>query len=469
MKTRTVALVLCAASLPWTSMGAVAQEVEPTETYRAPPYQLLRAEEQYTYLRDGSPYGRDLFDPVKFIPLNASPSVYFTLGGEIRPRFEYFDNEDWEEAQEGFYSQRLAFHSVLNLGAYVRLFGEVYHGLLSKEERAFAEDDDLDLHQGFLEVNVPIAEARRVQLRAGRQELAYGSARLVGLREGPNIRRSFDALRAKYQASSYSIEGFWGSEVVAHFEAFDNKRNDAMLFWGVYGQFDTSQLRGATQIYYFGFAIDQALYNDGLARETRHTLGIRRFGSLGEAFRFNTEWIIQLGTFGEKDVRAFAIETDYHYRFHSVRWRPEIGLRLDYISGDKTHGDDKLGTFNPLFTNPSYFGLLAQITPINLIDIHPSVKLELTENTELVVDWDFFWRAQKGDGLYSPPRFLSRKGHEAEARFLGHQPGFELVYGFNRHVTLRTEVSYFITGTFIEETGEAEDIFHFATTVSYKF
>lgn len=343
--------------------GAVAQEVEPTETYRAPPYQLLRAQEQYTYLRDGSPYGSDLFDPVKFIPLNASQSVYFTLGGEIRPRFEYFDNEDWEEAQEGFL----------------------------------------------------------------------------------------------------------GSEVVAHFEAFDNKRNDAMLFWGVYGQFDTSQLRGATQIYYFGFAIDQALYNDGLARETRHTLGIRRFGSLGEAFRFNTEWIIQLGTFGEKEVRAFAIETDYHYRFHRVRWRPEIGLRLDYMSGDKTQGDDQLGTFNPLFTNPSYFGLLAQITPLNLMDIHPSVKLELTEKVELVVDWDFFWRAQKGDGLYRPPRFLSREGHEAQARFLGHQPGFELVYGLNRHVTLRTEASYFITGAFIEETGEAENIFHFATTVSYKF
>ena len=211
------------------------------------------------------------------------------------------------------------------------------------------------------------------------------------------------------------------------------------------------------------------VYNDGQADETRHTIGIRRFGQLGSAFRYNTELILQFGVFGAKDILSFAIETDYHYRLLNVRFRPELGMKLDYIGGDRRHGDDELNTFNPLFPNPAYFGLLAQMTPMNLLDVHPSVRLEVSERAELILEWDFFWRASKEDGLYAPPRFLVREGQDAEALYIGHQPGAEFLYRFDRHLTWDTELSYFAAGAFIRETGESEDIFHLASTLSYRF
>ena len=101
--------------------------------------------------------------------------------------------------------------------------------------------------------------------------------------------------------------------------------------------------------------------------------------------------------------------------------------------------------------------------------VHPSVRLELTSNAELTVDWDFFWRANKEDGLYAPPRFLSRVGNRSQSRFIGHQPGLEFAHRFDRHLTWSAEISYFVTGPFVAESGESENILHLTSSFSVKF
>ncbi len=48
--------------------------------------------------------------------------------------------------------------------------------------------DDLDLHQTFADLRVPFSGSDELTLRAGRQEMAYGSQRLISVRESPNNR-----------------------------------------------------------------------------------------------------------------------------------------------------------------------------------------------------------------------------------------------------------------------------------------
>ena len=56
--------------------------------FAPPPYQLLRFDENYSYLADPANRG-DWFDPIKYIPLRAGePAWYLTFGGESRERFE---------------------------------------------------------------------------------------------------------------------------------------------------------------------------------------------------------------------------------------------------------------------------------------------------------------------------------------------------------------------------------------------
>jgi len=48
-----------------------------------------------------------------------------------------------------------------------------------------------------------------IKFRAGRHELEYGSGRLIDVREGPNVRLSFDGFQGEGQVSvSWQIDGF---------------------------------------------------------------------------------------------------------------------------------------------------------------------------------------------------------------------------------------------------------------------
>ena len=61
---------------------------------KAPAYQLFRESENYSYLKEESTFEKVFWDPIKFIPFNASKNIYLTVGGEFRPRFEYFKNNN---------------------------------------------------------------------------------------------------------------------------------------------------------------------------------------------------------------------------------------------------------------------------------------------------------------------------------------------------------------------------------------
>ncbi len=450
---------------------------ESVEKKEAPAYKLFRANEDYFYLlnKENSPYEEDLFDALKYIPINDDRNRYLTFGGELRPRVEYFENRDWEEGgDELFYSQRISLHSNLTLGNNLRMFAELYHGYTS-HEKEFAQYDELDLHQGFVELAIPMQNSNQLSLQFGRQEKAFGAARLVGLREGPNIRRTFDELRATFSANKNTYQAFYGREVRPEFYVFDN---DFVLFdhdagnpalWGMYSQFNIHGDIGRTELYYLGFQSDMSQFNDVVGEEARHTIGVRRFGTIGERWIYNTELIYQFGELSGQDIQAYSIETDWHYQYIQTRWSLSIGLKLELTSGDSKAGDGEINSFNPTFVNPAYYSLAGTIAPVNIKSIHPSLTLHPTEKLVLYGEWAVFWRESTNDGLYRPPRFLTRDSTGTQEKNIGNQLGVKIGYEFGRHLSFDLDMSYFIAGAFLEATGESENILHIAPTLSYKF
>ncbi len=449
---------------------------EVVEKPEPPDFKLFRAEENYNYLKDkeNNPYQDDYMDAIKFISLNHSRNINLRFGGEIRSRIEHYTNRRWTKEDETFYSQRLSLHTNINIGNYIKVFGELYHGLVSKEAE-FAESDKLNLHQAFIAFKIPFNDKQNLDIRFGRQELALGSARLIGLREGLNIRRSFDMGRLIYYKNSTRVEVFYGKEVIAEFGVFDNEFNvfnnssKNPELWGLYSQFKIKKDIGKNELYYLGYRSPTSFYNDATGEDKRHTVGLRRFGKIGKSLRYNTEIIGQFGVTGGKDVSAWAFETDWHYVFYKMKLKPALGLKLDIISGDKENGDDQLQTFNPMFTNPAYFSLSKTIAPINLIEFHPSISFNPTDKIKIYLEWASFYRYSKADGIYAPPRFLNREGQTSDERFIGHQFGLKFAFEINRHLSFDLDLSYFLAGRFLEETGESENIFHLAPTISYKF
>ena len=442
-----------------------------------PPFKMTRAEENYSYLKDkeNSPYQVGVFDALKYIPFSTSGNTYLSIGGQIRPRFEHFSNRFWSpDADQDFYSQRLALHTNIVLNPHFRLFGELYHGYVS-QDRGFAEYDEVDVFQAFTEIKIPFPTQAQLAIRVGRQEMGLGAARLIGIREGPNIRRSYDMGRLIYTKGKTKIQAFYGKEVIPLFEAFDNtfslfdETAGNPQLWGAYSQFNIKNFNGVNELYYIGFQANNATFNDVIGDETRHTIGLRRHGKLGRYWKYNSEAIYQFGTIGTAQISAFSIDTDWHFEMSETQWKWSPGLKLEYTSGDNDANDGRINSFNPMFVNPAFYSLAATITPVNLIGIHPSVSIRPTKKLNLYVEWAIFWRASKNDGLYRPTRFVHRPADGIDSRTIGHQFGGKFQYELNRHVAFDLDISYFITSSFLAGSGNAENILHIAPTASFRF
>ncbi|MEL6658734.1 MAG: alginate export family protein [Bacteroidota bacterium] len=437
-----------------------------------PPITILRAEEDYSFLQDQDSTVVFL-QPLKWITLSPNNSTALTLGGEYRPRVEHFTNRNYTPEDETFYSQRLSLHAALRLGGSIRLFGELYHGYVS-EGTALLESDDLDLHQGFLEWKVMDTGAKKTVVRLGRQEVGFGASRLVGIREGPNMRRTFDMARVRYQSGGTFVNAFYGREVAVGPDAFDNK---SQIFddepttpgmWGLYVQNLFSHEERKIDLYYFGFSSNLARFNDVVGEERRHTIGARSYGKINR-FSYNTELIFQFGELGNSPVTAYNFEADWQYILHTGKWKPTIGLRLDWSSGDSEVGDDKVQTFNPFFVNPALYSLAAVNTPANSTSLHPNFTVYPAEGISIFVDYALFYRTQANDGLYAPPRFLSREANGLTDKHIGDVLGLQFTYEINRNISFDIRSSYFIAGKFIEATGESENTFYVAPTANFRF
>ena len=265
----------CGVLLFWLA-GAEGQGPQPS----APKYQLNRADEDYLYLQDKTK-ATDFWDPVKYLRLNDRGTWYLSLGGEARERYEYFANNNWGAGPQdagGYFLQRYFLHGDLHLGDGVRFFSQLQSSLENGRRGGPrpTDRDELDLHQAFLDLKLGTGGSGSLTLRSGRQELAYGSQRLVSVREGPNVRQSFDGFRAMYRADQVKLDAFATKPVQTKRQVFDDGPDQSQALWGAYSVLPLPLLSEASvDLYYFGLLRRQARFDQGPARELRHSVGTR--------------------------------------------------------------------------------------------------------------------------------------------------------------------------------------------------
>lgn len=438
-----------------------------------PDINLLRGEESYVFL-DSVEKKTIFLQPLKLIALDRDNSIFLSLGGEYRARLEHFTNKDYSSEDLTYYSHRISFHSSLQFGFKIRFFGELYSGFVTGSEPVFLESDEIDLHQGFFEWKPLNSSNLNATLRLGRQEIGYGVSRLIGIREGPNMRRSFDMARLMIRKQNASLDVMYGKEVDISPNSFDNRanifKNDKLnpSLWGIYHRRPFLKDIGKLDVYYFGFHSNFSRFNDVSGQELRHSVGVRSYGNKGR-LSYNTELIIQWGDIDNNAIFAYNVETDWKYTFIEKGWKPRIGIKIDWSSGDKTIGDGRIGTFNPIFVNPAIYSLAAVNTPANITSLHPSFEFYPTGGLRVIIDYAFFYRTQSNDGLYTPPRFLTREANGVDTKHIGDALGLQISYEINRNISFDLRSSYFIAGQFIKATGDSENTFYIAPTLSLKF
>jgi len=437
-----------------------------------PPYRLNRADENYHYLRD--PARRtDFWDPLKYVPLNEAGNWYLSLGGEARERYEYFNHPNWgnDPQDNGYLLQRYFLHVDLHMGEHVRLFSQLQSSLEDgrKGGPRPTDEDELDLHQAFLDLKLDFAGETTFTLRSGRQEFAYGSQRIIAVREGPNVRQSFDGFRGIYRTGEMQIDGFVTKPAQTNRHVFDDGPDNTRALWGTYAVLPFLPLpKGNLDLYYIGLFRRTARFDQGAARETRHSVGARLWRT-EPPLDYNFEALYQWGSFGNGDLRAWTVASDTGYTFPALPLRPRLGLRADIASGDEDPANPDLQTFNPLFPKGAYFSEAGLIGPANFIDLNPCLDLHLTDKLTLIFDWDFFWRESAHDGLYNNAVAIVRSGTTSDARYVGSMSQAQLFWDIDRHLSFVAIYGHFFAGRFLKESGPGEDLDYVTTWLTYKF
>lgn len=424
-------------------------------------FNMFRWNENYEALKNVEE--KSIYEKIKYVELD--DSIYISLGGSIRERLNIYENDRFNllgEPTGNLLLHRSLFHADLHISDKFRAFVEIGAHLTDGKNlvKGPFDEDKADITQAFFDFKLDI-----LQLRVGRQELGLGSARLVGVRDGPNVRRSFDGVRLDTSWDNLKFRFFALNEVGIKEEFFDNFRNSGEFLWGGYVTKEASLTN--IEFYYIGLDRDQASFINVNENETRHSIGTRIFGNRN-SWDWNLEFIYQFGEFGDSKISAWTAASVTGFTFQNALWSPRIAISTNIASGDNNPTDGTLKTFNPLYPNLSYFEEAAILSPQNFFNIEPRVIINPNEKLSINFDWNFFWRLNDNDGVYTRGLFALPGTADANGTFVAHVPSVAVNYQFNKYVSLGLSYSYFFAQEVIINAG-GEDINFTKVEITWKF
>ncbi|WP_226661233.1 alginate export family protein [Microbulbifer aggregans] len=328
-----------------------------THADNLPALEKLRFEEDYSALVESPSYCWPYC--WKAIPLANLDRGYVSVGGEVRQRYEYTNNPTFGQAPQdkhGAWFQRYALLADLRWNKRFRLFGQLTSALETgrREGPSPVDEDQLSWQNLFTDISFATGENKFHTLRVGRQEIVLGSGRLVDVREGPNVRRTFDGVRILAPTEAWRLDVLATRPRQDNPGVFDDGTSDRFALWGAYATVPAFDFPGKLDVYYLGYQDDDALFVQGAGSENRHSFGARAWGRQGN-WHWNWETLYQTGTFNGGDIHAWTLATETAYRWKDHAWNPELRLSINIASGDDDPDDSDLGTFNPLFPRGNYF------------------------------------------------------------------------------------------------------------------
>ncbi|HSV16111.1 MAG TPA: alginate export family protein, partial [Tepidisphaeraceae bacterium] len=316
------------------------------------PYSIVRWDEDYSYLKD--PAKRtDFFDPVKYIPIGDSPDAYISFGGQIRDRFDYFNNNEFAGGPRdtGFNLIRLLAHADVHFNSHIRGFLQLISAL--EDGRAggprTGDADDFDIQQAFVDLSFAFGDnadyGSSIVLRVGRQELIYGAQRLLSPNDWRNVRQSFDGVKASVYLPNDTLDVFLTRPVLIN-KTHLNSSDDHTYFGGIYNVTELPRVlpEAHSKLDLYLLALNKIKSATTAVDSNTYTLGARFHTTpLPWDFDFEPDW--QFGTTAGNQIAAWAIAGEAGYTFQSVPLTPRLAIGADIASGSV----DAAHRFNQLF------------------------------------------------------------------------------------------------------------------------
>ena len=411
--------------------------------------------DNFSYLDNPKNTEHDFFDPLKRVRIG--DDWLFTTGGDVRWRYENQYNARLTQANNDYNLYRTRAYADLWYRDDFRVFVE-YIGAWSANQNLPPlpiDQNKSDFLNLFVDVKLADLGGEPAYLRVGRQELLFGSQRLVSPLDWANTRRTFQGIRGFRQTEKWDFDLFWVQPVIPNpdrLDSVDNNQNFAGA-WATY----RPKKGQAIDAYYLLLDNTNRVTQQGIPRGnfTRHTTGGRVSGAEGN-FLYDFEAALQFGSQGRRDVFAAMATAGAGYNFKDRRWNPTVWAYYDYASGGgATRGTAR--TFNQLFPFGHYYlGWIDQVGRQNIQDLNFHLYLYPTKWLTAWTQFHSFWLADKTDALYNAAGNAIRRDPTGRAgSHVGEEVDFVLNFHLTKHADLLTGYSYLWGGNFLRNTSGA--------------
>lgn len=279
--------------------------------------------------------------------------------------------------------------------------------------------DGLDLHQGFLQINLTDG----LDLRVGRQEINWLNQRLIGSVGFAEQARSLDGVRLSHVCpEGRSVADLFYARTRDGIAADDARAEHVVAGMWQY-KLDAAFVPAIVAIVDLNGPFDRTRVTTGL-----HATGVFDFG-----LSYILEGYFQGGSAAnEVSISAFFTALNVRYTLTDTPTRPFIEVRAEMASGDDDPDDTSVTSFDTLFaTNHRYYGemdfflnLPANTDQRGLIDLGGAIGLSPHDNVDLSLAAHIFSAQQARGG---PSGFGTELDLRAEWRAMKHLR-FDVVY-----------------------------------------
>jgi hypothetical protein len=394
-------------------------------------------------------------DPNWLLPtskLNAQLPFWLRFSGEERLRPEGAEGQNFDSMGDGYLLNRFRFNMDLLPTNWLSFHFQVQDAdAFAKNAPAPPFQDTWDLRLAYVQVGE--TESDGIAIRVGRQELAFGDQRLIGISDWTNVARSFDAARLTLREGKFSVDAFAASAVVLQDgQVGDHQAGNTLD--GVYGEMRDVVPNSTIQPYFLWHRAPlQKMGNGTVAAEDFGTSGVRWAGKLPAGWDYGTEMAWQRGSLGSDGVSAWGGHWGIGYTVPSAKLKHlRYMAEYNFASGDSSSTDKVRGTFDQLYpSGHDKIELADQVGWRNIEHLRTGPEVPLTPKLKVSFKYSDMWLANSHDALYnaSGNPIVTRLNGSA-GRWVGQEFDGTAVYALTKVSQIGAGYGYLLPGTFLQ-------------------
>jgi hypothetical protein len=403
--------------------------------------------------------------------LNRALPGWLCFSGGYRARFEGFDGAGFQaNSSDSYLLTRFRLGVLIKPISWVHAYAEVQDATAFWKQPPLAPpyQHTWDLRRAYIDLGS--SERSPLTARVGRQDLDFGSGRLVGTSYWRNASKGFDAAMVTVQSGRFRVRAFAASPVVAQVNGLSHHQQGNNLH-GLYGALSKLIPGSVVEPYAFWRLTPRIRSEAGpLAKMDEKTIGLRWAGK-AKQFDYDAEYARQTGTIGSDRIRASAAGAIVGYTFDAAPLKPRIFGEVNFASGDGNAKNGVHNTFDLLYPNThNRHGMADQVGWQNLKEIRSGARVSLRRNWTAAAVFTDWWLANAKDAFYnSSGGAIARDPKGLSGTHVGVEADLETTWRLNRELELGAGVGRIFPGRFLNSTNHRHAYTYPYVIVNYNF